>query len=205
MGKKKDSLKQASPRQLWRNHLSTWNDRRLESAKLAKKIVDLRNESTYSTTGKVDSAIGVYMRPSNLFIDVSERLYSALSQLESKQEEMTESVERMSAILSECEALAEENDKSNGLSSSEAVEIGSVKKSTEWPDADMDIKFLQTLLKSIWEQTLLEKNLCCTLHPPSNASATNLGINHDAAMTILACFSYAPSLDETSLNLALEM
>ena len=86
MGKKKDSLKSATPRQMWRDHLSTWNARRLEAAKLAKKIVDLRNETTYSTTEKVDTAIGSYMRPSNLFIDVSERLYSALSQLESKQE-----------------------------------------------------------------------------------------------------------------------
>ena len=83
MGKKKEALQLATPRQMWRNNLSTWNMRRLEAAKLAKEIVDLRNETTYSTAEKVDTAIGMYIRPSNLFIDISERLYSALSQLES--------------------------------------------------------------------------------------------------------------------------
>ena len=205
MGKKKEALQLATPRQMWRNNLSTWNMRRLEAAKLAKEIVDLRNETTYSTAEKVDTAIGMYIRPSNLFIDISERLYSALSQLESKQAEMTESVERMSAILSECEVRSGQKNEPINVSQPGSIEEDKEMKVSEGPDADMDIEFLQTLLGSITEQTLLEKNLCVSLRPPSDTSAMNLGINHDAAVTILACFSYAPSLDETSLNLALEM
>ena len=185
--KKESSLNPATPKQVWKQALTAWNAKRGEARKLAKEIVDLRNETTYSSTEKVDATIGVYMRPSNLFIDISERLYGALAQLESKQAEMTESVEQMSAVLIECEALVTEE------------------KSKEGPDADMDLKFLQTLLGSITEQTLLEKNLCVSLRPPSDTSTVNLGIDHDAAVTILACFSYSPSLDETSLDLALEM
>ena len=59
---------------------------------------------------------------------------------------MTESVERMSAILSECEDLAEATDVCINVSSPESMEIGKEKKNSEGPDADMDIQFLQTLL-----------------------------------------------------------
>ncbi len=188
MGKKKESSSvPATPKQVWKQAMTAWNAKRGEARKLAKEIVDLRNETTYSSTEKVDAAIGVYMRPSNLFIDISERLYGALALLESKQAEMTESVEQMSAVLFECEALVKED------------------KCKEYPDADMDLGFLQTLLGSITEQTLMEKNLCAYLRPPSDTSTVNLGIDHDAAVTILACFSYSPSLDEASFDLALDM
>ena len=203
MGKKKEVDGVISPRKKFQSALKSWNDARLSCHHFARSIVDLRNESTYSVTEKVDSGVGVYMRPSNLFIDVSERMYSALSQLESKQVLMIEGVEEMSIVLSEYEIGVVE--KEDDIKNIAEIAYKEIQNFSERPDFIVDQNFLKNLLHSITEQTILERHLCASLRPPSDTYTVDLAIDHDVAVTLLACFTHAPSLDESSLHLALEM
>ena len=64
--------------------------------------------------------------------------------------------------------------------------------------------FLDELVTEILQQTLLEKNLYERLKCSSESGSLNLGIDHDTSVTLLACYSYAPCINENSLKLALE-
>ena len=105
MGKKKSKTSSSEVKQVEssRNEffrtLAEWNKARLRSESLAKEVVNLRNETTYLTSDRVSKAVGVFLRPSNLYVDVTEKLHGTLSQLRTRLEVMIRCVEGMKSLL----------------------------------------------------------------------------------------------------------
>lgn len=208
MGKKKapsgvSGSKPESPRTRLFKSLQEWNKSRLKSAPLAKEVVDLRNETTYMTADRVSDAVGLFVRPSNLYIDVTEKLHGTLSQLETQLKVMTNCVDVMTSLLlaeREWEQRESEKDATDAAEGSERA----LDDEYEPLSATIDVGFLEELVGEALQQTLLEKNMQQQLKSTTEGASLNLGMDHDSSVTLLACYSYAPCLNENSLKLALE-
>ena len=209
MGKKKSSATKAqaeapSPRKTFYDSLGSWNDARTKSGPLAKMIVDLRNETTYATSEKLENVMGVLMRPSKLYIDVTEKLQGALAQLEVQHTLMATCTETMVSVLSE---EAEWSARRASEKEQQTTTEGTTKEGESSYDtisAYIDTCFLENLVHEILQQTLLEKSLFESLKCNSETWSLDLGIESETAVTLLACYSYCPHLNENSLKLALE-
>lgn len=196
MGKKKgaqSSSKPEAPRTRFSKALVEWNKCRLKSLPLVKSVIDLRNETTYLTSDRVSDVVGTFVRPSTLYIDVTEKLHGSLSQLEMQLEVMTECVEAMTSLL-----LAE----SEWEQRQENVQ--DLDAEYEPLSATIDVDFLEEMVSEALQQTLLEKIMLQQLKYSTEGASLNLGMDHDSSVTLLACYSYAPCLNENSLKLALE-
>ena len=196
MGKKKvaqSSSKPEAPRTRFSKALVEWNKCRLKSLPLVKSVIDLRNETTYLTSDRVSDAVGTFVRRSTLYIDVTEKLHGSLSQLEMQLEVMTECVEAMTSLLLAESEWEQRQENEQDLDAE-----------YEPLSATIDVDFLEEIVSEALQQTLLEKIMLQQLKCSTEGASLNLGMDHDSSVTLLACYSYAPCLNENSLKLALE-
>ena len=214
MPKKKANTSKASaleaieltPRNEFSKALSGWNSSRVRCGALAKEVVDLRNETTYVTSDRVSEAVGVFVQPSSLYIDVTEKLRGSLTQLGAQLEVMENCVEVMTSLLlvereredaPQLSLMRRDGDGKDIVNSTLTVDYEPLSKT-------IDVSFLEELVAETLQQTLLEKNLFERLKCSTEGSSLNLGVDHDTSVTLLACYSYAPCVNENSIKLALE-